>query len=267
VPCDYVGRMRVLHLAPHPDDEVLGAGATLLALLQAGHEVTNLAVSLGRRGDRERRRHELERACGQLGLPLEVLEPPLDMSGGEGDDLDAAEERLDASLRERLSAYDLVIAPSPHDQHPGHELVGRAAAQAVAQQVSDPPRLWLWSLWSSLALPTTIAGFDEPALVRLDRALREHRSQLERNGYDRLLRAKAIVDAVLGPERVLGFAGSRLGHPYAELTCELVRVGQKWLLGASRELDPAHPFPSPTSVDATDWLAGPSGRASLGESR
>ena len=25
--------MRVLHIAPHPDDEVLGAGATLLGLL------------------------------------------------------------------------------------------------------------------------------------------------------------------------------------------------------------------------------------------
>jgi LmbE family N-acetylglucosaminyl deacetylase len=259
--------MRVLHLAPHPDDEILGAGATLLALLEAGHEVTNLAVSLGRRGDRERRRREVERACGQLGLPLEILEPPLDMSSGEGDDLATARTRLDASLCGRISSYDLVVAPSPHDQHPGHELVGRAAAQAVAQQVPDPPRLWLWSLWSPLALPTTIAGFDEPVLGQLDGALRAHRSQLQRNGYDRLLRAKAIADAVLGPERVLGFAGSRLAPPYAELTCELVRTGEEWLLGASRELDPAHPFPAPTSVDASDWIAAPSARALLGASR
>lgn len=259
--------MRVLHLAPHPDDEILGAGATLLALLQAGHEVTNLAISLGRRGDRERRRRELERACGQLGLPLEILEPPLDMSSAEGDDLDAARQRMDAALHERIQACDLVIAPSPHDQHPGHELVGRAATSAVAQPSADPPRLWLWSIWSPLALPTTITGFDEPVMLRLDGALRAHRSQLERNGYDRLLRAKATTDAVLGPELVLGFAGSRLEHPYAELTCELVRAGEKWLLGASRELDPAQPFPSPTSVDASNWIAAPSGRALLGASR
>jgi LmbE family N-acetylglucosaminyl deacetylase len=259
--------MRVLHLAPHPDDEILGAGATLLALLEAGHEVTNLAVSLGRRSDREQRRRELEGACGRLGLPLELLDPPLEMSSGEGDDLDAAGERLNASLRARIQSYDLVIAPSPHDQHPGHELVGRAAATAVAQQSLDPPRLWLWSLWSSLALPTTITGFDEPELVRLEAALRAHRSQIERNGYDRLLRAKAIVDSVLGPERVLGFGGFRLEHPYAELTCELVRAQGQWLLGAPRVLDPAHSLPPPSSVDASEWLASPPARALLGESR
>jgi LmbE family N-acetylglucosaminyl deacetylase len=259
--------MRVLHLAPHPDDEILGAGATLLALLDAGHDVTNLAVSLGRRGDRDRRRRELEEACGRLGLPLELLDPPLAMSSGEGDDLDAARQQLDACLRERLQACDLVIAPSPHDQHPGHELVGRAAASAVAQQPADPARLWLWSLWSSLALPTTVTGFAEAVLVRLEDALGAHRSQLERNGYDRLLRAKAVAGSVLGPELVLGFAKSRLDHPYAELTCELVRAGEKWLLGASRQLDPAHPFPPPSSVDATEWVAAPSGRALLGASR
>jgi len=31
----------VLHLAPHPDDEALGAPATLLALRDAGHRVIN----------------------------------------------------------------------------------------------------------------------------------------------------------------------------------------------------------------------------------
>jgi len=46
--------VRALHLAPHPDDEILGAGATLLALEGAGHEVINLAVSLGRRDERGR---------------------------------------------------------------------------------------------------------------------------------------------------------------------------------------------------------------------
>ena len=47
--------MRVLQISPHPDDELLGAPATLIALAQAGHEVVNLAVSLGRDQDRPRR--------------------------------------------------------------------------------------------------------------------------------------------------------------------------------------------------------------------
>jgi hypothetical protein len=36
--------MRVLHLAPHPDDEILGAGTTPLALIGAGHEPVGRAA-------------------------------------------------------------------------------------------------------------------------------------------------------------------------------------------------------------------------------
>ena len=38
----------VLAVSPHPDDELLGAGATLMALRDAGWRVINLAASLGR---------------------------------------------------------------------------------------------------------------------------------------------------------------------------------------------------------------------------
>ena len=54
----------ILHVAPHPDDESIGAVATLLALRHAKHEVINLACSLGRL-EPERRRLELETACGR----------------------------------------------------------------------------------------------------------------------------------------------------------------------------------------------------------
>ncbi len=257
--------MRALHLAPHPDDEILGAGATLLGLIGAGHQVTNLAVSLGRRPDRERRRGEVEDACRQLGVPLEVLEPPLDMSSGEGDDLDAAGRRLAAALGDRASDYDLLIAPSPHDGHPGHQLVGRAAVAALGELAAEAPRLWLWSLWSALPLPTTVTGFDEPEMIRLEAGLEAHRSQIERNDYLRLLRAKATVDAVLGPERVLGLGSRGLGRPYAELTCELVPSEGRWMLGAPRLLEPARPFPAPTGLDASAWLAAPTATALLEE--
>ena len=78
----------VLHLAPHPDDEVLGAGATLMGLRVHGHRVINLACSLGRPDQHERRRREVEEACDRLGLELIVHDPPLAISAN--DDLFAA---------------------------------------------------------------------------------------------------------------------------------------------------------------------------------
>ena len=242
--------MRALHLAPHPDDEILGAGGTLLALNQAGHEVTNLAVSLGRRAERERRRRELEAACGRLELPLEILEPSLEISSGDGDDLEAAEMRLSAHLRARLGDLDLIIAPSPHDGHPGHELVGRAAVNAVGEAAGEI-RLWLWGLWASLPLPTMVSGFDQTVFERLLDAMAAHASQLERSDFDRLLGAKATSDAIQGPERVFGYGSRGCGHPYAELLCEMVPSAGRWLLGAPRLLDPDSPLDrSPPRADA-----------------
>jgi len=257
--------MRALHLAPHPDDEILGAGATLTALREAGHDVTNLGVSLGRRAEREHRRAELEAACERLALPLEVLEPPLEISVGDGDDLDAAEARLTALLLERLGDLDLIIAPSPHDAHPGHELVGRAAVAATAA-AEVGPRLWLWGIWASLPLPTLISGFDEATLARLLEALAAHASQITRNDYESLLRAKATADAILGPERVLGYSSRRGDQPYAELLCELLPSRGDWLLGSPRVLDSVSPLSPPTGTDAADWLTGPSPNALLRES-
>ena len=248
--------MRVLHVSPHPDDEVLGAGATLTALGDAGHEVTNLAVSLGRRAERRERGEELAAACAELGLALEVLDPPLAISSGEGDDLAAAESRLAAELAVIAPGYDLLVAPTPHDAHPGHEVVGRAVVGAL-RGLPEPPRLWLWALWSTLPKPTTFARFGEERLELLERALLSHRSQVDRNDFVGLLRARAAAAAVQGPELVGGFASHGSGG-YAELTSELVRAGDRWLLGSPRTLDPAEPLPPPGAADATRWIESPS---------
>src|SRR5512133_3885116 len=124
------GVRTVLHLSPHPDDEVLGAGATLLALRDTGHRVINLAVTLGSdERERPRRRHEVETACARAGFELVVHDPGGDLAGA-----------VRALIAE--SGADVVVAPSPHDGHPRHEAVGRAARDAVeAQRGTDsPPR-------------------------------------------------------------------------------------------------------------------------------
>src|SRR5581483_10326231 len=66
----------VLHVAPHPDDELLGAPASLFGLRDAGWRFVNLACSLGRPEQRERRLAELQEACARAGYELLVeLEP------------------------------------------------------------------------------------------------------------------------------------------------------------------------------------------------
>ena len=120
-----------LHLSPHPDDEVVGMPATLMALRDAGWRIVNLACGLGRPAQHQRRRAEVEEACRRAGFELLPCEPPLALSAG--DDLAAAEETLVTLLGAVLPALDpaILCSPSPHDGHHAHELVGRAARRAL----------------------------------------------------------------------------------------------------------------------------------------
>ena len=61
------------------------------------------------------------------------------------DDLVAAQHGLTEEVGERIASrrVDVLVAPSPHDGHHGHEVVGRAARDAVEACGDRAPRLWL----------------------------------------------------------------------------------------------------------------------------
>ena len=67
IPGDPSGRRTLLHLAPHPDDEVMGGPAIMLELQASGHRIINLACSLGRPEDQERREAEARESAGAPG--------------------------------------------------------------------------------------------------------------------------------------------------------------------------------------------------------
>jgi LmbE family N-acetylglucosaminyl deacetylase len=219
--------MLVLHASPHPDDELLGAPATLMALRDAGHEIVNVACSVRS----AERRSELEEACARAGFGL-VVAPETELG----------------RLREQLSP-GLLVGPSPHDRHPAHESVGRALLEAGAE------RVWLWGLWGELRYPTTVVECDGVRLAQIVQALEAHESQLRRNDYRRLVAGRGWAQTVLAAERVFGFGSDGLAGPYAETTMEVVRNASGWRLGAPRRLDLDDLFPAPSETDVSDWLA------------
>jgi LmbE family N-acetylglucosaminyl deacetylase len=249
--------MLVLHASPHPDDELVGAPATLMALRDAGHEVVNVACSLGRPGEAAQRGAELEEACRRAGLePSVVLDHPLSSVPREpGPERDEAERRLADDLR-RLCAErspELVVGPSPHDRHPGHEIVGRALVSALETD-QGPERLWMWGLWGELPFPTTIVEYADQRLEEILYALEAHESQLARNDYRRLVTGRGTAETVLAAELAFGFGEGGLDGPYVEATTEAVREATGWRLGTARRLDPSDPFPEPGGPDIGWWL-------------
>lgn len=133
-----IGRIRaVLMVAPHPDDEAIGAFALLRRLRRRGVPVTVAIVSDGaashpgsarwpkprlvRERARESRRalRRIEVAAGDvrlLGLP----------DGRLGDHAPLIRRRV-AALAAALPRPLLALAPSPIDAHPDHRAVAAAA--------------------------------------------------------------------------------------------------------------------------------------------
>lgn len=211
-----------LHLSPHPDDELIGAPATLMGLRDEGWRVVNLACGLGAPGQRRRREGELREACRRAGFELVVPEPPPRIDRGA--DRAAARAELATAIGAALGELRprIVVAPSPRDVHPTHELVGEVAAGALAALGAGAPRLWLWSLWGPPPRPTFATGFGQERLEEILHALAAHRGEVERNDYGRLVRARAEAAACLAPELLGGFGAGPSSDPppYAELLTE-----------------------------------------------
>lgn len=266
-----VGRT-VVHVAPHADDESIGAPATLMALRDAGWHVVNLTCSLGVAEERDRRRAEVQAACAQAGFELEIL----DHLGASlrGPDVAEVQLRLEQAVADLLARHrpPIVVAPSPHDGHGGHEIVGRAVLAACTRASAadvEVPRLWLWGLWADLPLPTLLVPFGEDRLAAVLRALECHAGELARNDYRRVVTGRAAATASLGPERVFGFGSTGAAEPFAEVLSEVVRRGPRWCLGRPRRLDARDPLDTAAEAhggpDVTDWLEAPSLRARYGQ--
>lgn len=236
----------VVHFSPHPDDELIGAPATLMALRDAGWRVVNLACGLGRPDQHARREAELLEATARAGFELRIERPPVAMSSG--DDRAAAHERLLAIVRRELDdlAPRIVVSPAPGDRHPAHGLVGAAVREALAERGDEAPRWWMWGLWSPLPLPTLATAFDAARMEEILSALAAHGGELARNDYRRLVRARAEMNASLAPELLFGFGSAAAPEVrFAELLTEAARSDDRWLLGRARWLEAGAPLVAP----------------------
>jgi LmbE family N-acetylglucosaminyl deacetylase len=255
----------VVSVSPHPDDELVGAPATLMALRDAGWKVVNVACSLGRPEDHDRRRAELIEACRAAGFELVIPDGLAPI--GAGNDLELAQRRLSAAIVYVIERFDaaLIVGPSPHDGHHGHEVVGRAIRDAVEMR-GAPFTVMFWGLWSELPIPNLFVGFGADRLLEIQRALRAHAGELQRNRLDRLLESRAAANAVLGPERVFGFGSPGTPHDYGELLIDVSwSPSGGWRLAGPRALDPDAPLgpPSDGGAEIGWWLHGRSVRSAL----
>ncbi|MGW3819710.1 PIG-L deacetylase family protein [Streptomyces sp. NPDC005046] len=187
----------VVVVAAHPDDEVLGFGGAMAALLGAGHEVHTVCLSdgeashgplppPGRERLAARRRVELAAALGELGdLPAAVH------AGLPDTGLDEHEHRAQAVIGEVLDAVgaEVCVAPWEGDLHSDHEAAGRAARHAGRNRAtpvwSYPVWMWHWARPHDDRVPwdrAAVLPLTEAAIQRKRAAISRFTSQLEPRG-------------------------------------------------------------------------------------
>lgn len=146
---------RIVVVAPHPDDEVIGCGGILAAAAEQGNPLVLIAVTDGeacypptpgcsRQQLAAMRRAESVEALRRLGnLPAAIHRLGLP-DGGVRDHMQV----LTQQLRRLLQPGDIVITTWRHDGHADHDAVGQAVADASdsrgARLLEVPIWAWHW---------------------------------------------------------------------------------------------------------------------------
>lgn len=183
-------------IAPHPDDETLGCGATILAKRAAGTAVRVVIVTDGRRSHSAEiissdelaamRAAEAAEACALLG----VTEADVVQMGWADSTLDGRVEELSRCLGAAIAEFGPaeVFVPSVLEAHPDH----RAVSQAVRRLLLSGPTTWR-AVEYPIDLPAAAAA---RLLVRGGEPLRQ-------GGRRRWVRATARPELVAADPTVL----------------------------------------------------------------
>jgi LmbE family N-acetylglucosaminyl deacetylase len=242
-----------LVVAPHPDDEVLGAGGLLQQVLSAGARASVLLLTDGdnnpwpqrwlerrlRLDDAartrwgRRRRGEVEAALKRLGL-----DPARDLRA-----LAWTDGQIDANLlarpREMVDGFSRALAelgpthlvlPTADDRHPDHNAAAVIGVLA-AQRLPRPAELLAYRVHGSGIKPTLPLALEREQVRRKRRALEEHKTQLALSRGRFVARVRRDVEAFFEhPFAAALDGGSRLrvelGDDEARIELEHVRYRQ-----------------------------------------
>jgi LmbE family N-acetylglucosaminyl deacetylase/glycosyltransferase involved in cell wall biosynthesis len=221
---------RLLVLAPHPDDEVIGCGGLVAQHLRERREVrVVVATDGGAAGDASARQEESRRGLAILGnATIEFLGVP-----------DRQLEDL-PQLKNVLLSYrpDLVLVPAPIEIHPDHLALARIFCELIQRDETlfgdlAVTRVAFYEVGQPLR-PNALVDISDVAETKYA-AIAEHRSQLEQRDYVAYARGLNGYRAMTLPP------GTKFAEGYYVVELPLLRTTSfselRRMVGAPRELD------------------------------
>lgn len=164
----------IVVLAPHPDDEVIGPGGTLIKARRRGAEITVIFLTNGEQeAERSKRRQaEAERVAQRLGFRADFLDLPVDgLAAASG-----AVDLLTAKLRKLQP--DTILTPFLLDDNDDHRETAALFAKAVpGARLANNVEVWAYQVYSALPANVLVPLGDDAA-SKAD-AIRLYASQME----------------------------------------------------------------------------------------
>jgi LmbE family N-acetylglucosaminyl deacetylase len=183
--------MKVLVVAPHPDDECIGCGGAVCRHGQRGDEAHAVFLTSGELGLKGHSAEEAwkirEKEARQAARVLKLASvhflrcPDWTM----GNDLLAVSTRL-VPILQKLTP-DMIYLPHPEEWHPDHKATLPALCDALNQSGIPRPQLRAYEVWTPLGEYQHVENITEVMPAKL-RALRKHHSQVSQWDYVRAVR-------------------------------------------------------------------------------
>jgi LmbE family N-acetylglucosaminyl deacetylase len=199
-----------LVLAPHPDDETLGCGATIMRKLAAGTSVQIVIATDGRYWPpsaklsadalAEMREGEAHRASAILGLPRENIAFLRFEDGRLADHRRLLRDRL-VDRVDTMNPEEIFI-PSIIDTHPDHRVLAELGRELVQEHRDRFPLLYEYPIW-----------FWDPRILRI-RDLLELRIRIVRTEGFRIRKRAAIASYRSQVTNLIGEAGWTARHGF-----------------------------------------------------
>ncbi len=134
---------RIVVLAPHPDDESIGPGGTLLQASRAGADISVVFLTSGGAGNEERREQEARKACNRL--PADPVFLRLEEGG-----IDIGRAAHDLARFLRANPSDVIFLPFLADDHADHRAANRVLMAAMESVDLSRTEVWAYQVYSSL---------------------------------------------------------------------------------------------------------------------
>ena len=206
----------VLVVGPHPDDQELGMGGTIMRLVQQGHEVLLLDMTNGEptpHGSIEIRRQEWTAAANILGVERRLLDLP---NRQVVHNLEAR-HAVARVIRQHQAA--IVFLPYPQDAHPDHIATTRIVEDArfdAKLTKTDMPGEPIYAKWLIYYYCTHLRQVVDPTfclditdqMTTKEKAILAYESQFVVPENNRPI--------LTWLHQMNGYMGSRIGTKYAE---------------------------------------------------